>query len=97
MRWANETLLQAGHDRTLAWNKVAPVLGWYDYAYGLCYMVPREWFHVMQKYLSWGAAHNVKYYYAELYPNWGEGPRAWVLSKLLWNPGQNVDPLLHGW
>lgn len=97
MRWANEALQQAGHERTLAWGKVAPVLGWYDYAYGLCYMVPREWFHVMQKYLSWGAAHHVKYYYAELGPNWGEGPRAWVLTKLLWNPNQDVDSLLQDW
>jgi hypothetical protein len=60
-------------------------------------MLPRVWFHEMKKYLSWGSAHHVKYYYAELYPNWGEGPKAWVLTKLLWNPDQNVDSLLEDW
>ena len=39
----------------------------------------------------------MKYYYAELYPNWGEGPKPWILSKLLWNPNRNVDSLLNIW
>ncbi|MEO6980896.1 MAG: DUF4838 domain-containing protein, partial [Mucilaginibacter sp.] len=51
----------------------------------------------MQDYLSWGSNNNVKYYYAELYPNWGEGPKAWLLTKLLWDPNQNVDALLDQW
>jgi hypothetical protein len=39
----------------------------------------------------------VKHYYGELYPNFGSGPKAWVLEKLLWNPNQNVDALLDDW
>jgi len=97
MRWADKKLENEGHERTMAWNEVCPILGWYDYAYGLCYMLPRVWFHVMKEYLAWGAAHDVKYYYAELYPNWGEGPKAWILAKLLWNPNLNVDSLLNEW
>src|SRR5690606_26536861 len=31
------------------------------------------------------------------YPNWGEGPKVWLLSKLLWNPYQDVDSLLNTW
>jgi hypothetical protein len=51
----------------------------------------------MQKYLVWGADHHVKYYFAELYPNLGEGPKAWIQAKLLWNPHYNVDSLLNVW
>ncbi len=29
--------------------------------------------------------------------NWGEGPKPWITSKLLWNPYQNVDSLLNVW
>lgn len=97
MRWANPGLRKKGEVLTLAWSKVAPVLGWYDYAWGLNYMTPRVWFHEMQRYLSWGAKNHVSHYYAELYPNIGEGPKGWVLAKLLWNPDQDVDSLLDDW
>lgn len=97
MRWANAELRERGEALTKAWSKAAPVLGWYDYAWGLNYMAPRVWFHEMQRYLSWGAKNHVHHYYAELYPNIGEGPKGWVLAKLLWNPDQNVDHLLDDW
>jgi hypothetical protein len=97
MRWANPALRKAGEELTLQWQKAAPSVGWYDYAYGSSYLLPRVWFHEMQDYLKWGAAHNVKYYYAELYPDWGDGPKGWVLTKLLWNPNRNVDSLLNVW
>jgi len=97
MRWEDPKLRDFGHQLTERWEKVSPVLGWYDYAYGISYELPRVYFHRMQKYLSWGAAHRVKYSYAEIYPNWGEGPKQWVFTKLLWNPNQNVDDLLHDW
>lgn len=97
MQWLNPALRDAGHQLNERWEKASPSLGWYDYVYGISYLLPRVYFHEMQKYLSWGASHHVKYYYAELYPNWGEGPKAWVLTKLLWNPNQNVDALLDDW
>lgn len=97
LRWADSSLKQQGHALNAAWENVSPLLGWYDYDYGLNYLLPRVWFHQMQNYLIWGSQHKVKYYYAELYPNWGEGPKAWVLGKLLWNPYQNVDSLLDQW
>jgi hypothetical protein len=97
MRWEDPKLREAGQQLTERWEKVSPVLGWYDYAYGISYLLPRVYFHRMQKYLSWGASHNVKFHYAELYPNWGTGPKAWVYTKLLWNPNQDVDVLLDDW
>lgn len=97
LRWGSSTLKKTDQDLTLRWGQAAQTLGWYDYAYGLTYLLPRVWFHSMQEYLAWGAAHKVKYYYGELYPNWGEGPKAWILAKLLWNPDQDVDALLNDW
>lgn len=97
MRWGDPQLKAQDEDLTNRWNKMSSSTGWYDYAYGNCYLVPRVYFHTMQDYLSWGAAHKVKYYYAEVYPNWGEGPKTWILTKLLWNPNQDVDSLLNTW
>lgn len=97
LRWSDPPLENQGHQLTQAWEKVCTSLGWYDYVYGLNYLVPRVWFHEMRDYLNWGAKHKVKYYYAELYPNWGEGPKPWILGKLLWNPNYNVDSLLNVW
>lgn len=97
MRWADAAIEQQGHQLNSDWEKRSKNIGWYDYTYGLSYLVPRVWFHEMQDYLIWGTKHHVKHYYAELYPNWGEGPKPWVQSKLLWNPGQNVDSLLNIW
>lgn len=97
LKWIDENLRNEGHQLTESWGSQAQQLGFYDYAYGLNYLLPRVWFHEMQQYLIWGANHKVKYYYAELYPNWGEGPKAWVQAKLLWNPYYNVDSLLNVW
>ncbi|TWU15036.1 hypothetical protein Pla52o_55730 [Novipirellula galeiformis] len=97
MRWEDPVLREQGRLLTQRWEKVSPVLGWYDYAYGISYQLPRVFFHRAQKYLSWGADHQVEYSYAELYPNWGSGPKPWVFSKLYWNPNQDVDALLDDW
>lgn len=97
LQWADPSRKRQGHELHNTWQKEAEVMGWWDYVYGYNYLVPRVWFHEMQDYLQWGAKNKVKYYFAELYPNWGEGPKPWVLSKLLWNPDYNVDSLLNIW
>ena len=97
IRWGSSTLKETDQALTQRWEQAAQTLGWYDYIYGLSYLLPRVWFHSMKEYLAWGAAHKVKYYYGELYPNWGEGPKGWVTAKLLWNPNQDVDALLDDW
>ena len=97
LRWSDTVLKRQGHQLTEDWANICTSIGWYDYTYGFDYLVPRVWFHEMQDYLIWGSKHKVKYYYAELYPNWGEGPKPWVQSKLLWNPHFNVDSLLNIW
>ncbi|MDB6126914.1 MAG: hypothetical protein JWM35_810, partial [Verrucomicrobia bacterium] len=97
MRWGDPKLREFGEHLTEQWAEKSPALGWYDYTYGAQYLVPRVWFHQMQEYLAWGAAHHVKFHYAELYPSWGEGPKPWLFTKLLWNPNQDVDQLLDAW
>jgi hypothetical protein len=97
LRWIDPKLRAIDQANTEKWAAVAQHLGWYDYVYGMSYCIPREWPHLAQQYLSWGAAHHVKFYTSELYPNWGEGPKGWILAKLLWNPNQNVDDLLNDW
>ena len=97
MRWIDPKIREIDQKNTENWAAVAKHLGWYDYIYGMTYCIPREWPHLAQQYLSWGAAHHVKFYTSELYPNWGEGPKGWIFAKLLWNPNQNVDDLLNDW
>lgn len=96
-RWEDPVYREAMQKLTLAWGEEVPVLGWYDYVYGSRYLIPRFFPNAEQKSLIWGAENKVKYYYAEAMPNWGEGPNLWVLTKLLWNPRQDVNKLLDDW
>lgn len=97
LRWIDPKLRKIDQQNTKNWAAVAKNLGWYDYIYGTFYLVPREWPHLAQEYLSWGADHHVKFYTSELYPNWGEGSKGWIFAKLLWDPYQDVDVLLDDW
>lgn len=97
MRWEDPELRQFGEELTKKWAKASTTVAWYDYAYGISYLLPRVWFHRMQNYLAWGNKNNVKYHYAEVYPNFGTGPVTWIMAKLLWNPHQDVDKLLDDW
>jgi hypothetical protein len=98
--WADPAAAKLDEERTEKWQKAAPVLGWYDYIYGGdMYRIPRIYTHLMGRYLKFGAEHGVKAYYAELYasPQWTEGPKMYVVMKLLWDPSADVDQLLKEW
>ncbi len=97
LKWVKPELKKQGLINTQRWDNAANRVGWYDYVYGFSYLLPRVWFHHMKDYLILGVENNVQYYVSELYPNWGEGPKAWLLAKLLWNPYQDVDSLLNEW
>lgn len=100
MKWVDPVIERKGHALTEEWEKSASVLGWYDYTYGgQFYAAPRLYLHKMVEYLRYGFEHNVRHYYAETYPSldWHEGPKLYVLLKLLWNPYQDVDALLADW
>jgi len=47
--------------------------------------------------LRYAHQHGVRAFYAEAYPNWGEGPKLYVTAKLLWNPQADVEALLRDW
>ena len=97
MKWIHPEVRESGHAATEAWQKMSPTLGWYDYIYGTPYCLPRVYFHQTQEYLRYGHAHGVRALYAEIYPNWGEGPKPYVYLKLWWDPQQDVDALLEEW
>ncbi|MDF2671042.1 MAG: hypothetical protein K0R67_3348 [Paenibacillus sp.] len=97
MSWADLLIGTAGMQHTERWQQAATSLGFYDYMYGALYNVPRVYIHKMAENYQYGQEHGVIGHVAELYPNWGEGPKPWVSAKLQWNPDQNVDQLLNDW
>jgi hypothetical protein len=97
MKWVDPEVERDGHAATEAWHAVSPTLGWYDYIYGTPYCLPRVWFHHSGVYERYAQQQGVKAHYAEIYPNWGEGPKPYIFMKLWWNPNQDVDKLLNEW
>lgn len=97
MKWVHPDLQKAGHEATEGWSKVTPNLAWYDYIYGTPYCLPRVWFHHSGDYLRYAQKQGVKAHYAEIYPNFGEGPKPYLFLKLWWNPNQDVSKLLSEW
>lgn len=95
--WVDPVARADGHDLTTKWLAVSTQLGFYDYVYGSPYCIPRPYPHLMGDVLRYAHDNAVTALYAELYPNWGEGPKPWLLSRLLWNPDSNVDALLAEW
>ncbi|NLC43874.1 MAG: DUF4838 domain-containing protein, partial [Clostridiales bacterium] len=73
-------------------------IGWYDYMYGAAYSLPRVYFNQMDENYKFAKDQGIIGHVAELYPNFaGEGPKAWLASKLQWDPDQDVDALLDDW
>ncbi|MCU6710559.1 DUF4838 domain-containing protein [Paenibacillus sp. J5C_2022] len=97
MAWADPAAKAAGHQLTEQWLQRAAQVGFYDYIYGSPYLVPRLYPHLIADTYRYAQEQGVSAHYAELYPNWGEGPKAWLAAKLQWDPLQDVDVLLQEW
>jgi hypothetical protein len=97
MHWIDPDLEAEGHRITEWWKSMSPTLGWYDYIYGTPYLLPRVYFHEMGKYLQYGYKAGVRVSYAEIYYNWGEGPKEYIHLKLLWNPRLDINAALNEW
>ncbi|MBD2861206.1 DUF4838 domain-containing protein [Paenibacillus oceani] len=97
MAWVDPDAKTLGYAEEESWLQAAGQIGYYDYIYGSPYLVPRVYPHQMAETLLHAHEQGIGSYYAELYPNWGEGPKAWVASKLLWNPEQDVEALQQEW
>jgi hypothetical protein len=97
MKWIDAELRASGESATKQWQQSVPAFAWYDYIYGTPYCLPRVYFHHAADYLRFAAGHGVKAHYAEIYPNFGEGPKPYLHLRLWWNPRQDVDQLLGEW
>jgi hypothetical protein len=97
MSWIRPDIERAGHQTTESWEQAGDRIGWYDYLYGAPYCLPRVYLHQWQQTLQYGRRHRAQAQYAELYPNWGEGPKAYAIMKLWWNPDLDLDGLLKDW
>ena len=81
------------------WHKALPELGVWDYIWGGAYVLPRVFNHLMADYLKWNYEHGVVHYYSEFAPGdeWTEGPKAYFIIKMLWDPDQDPDAVLDDW
>ncbi|MGW4472655.1 DUF4838 domain-containing protein [Nonomuraea sp. NPDC004354] len=95
--WVDPAVEADGHALTERWLAVCERLGFYDYLYGAPYLLPRMFSRRYAETLRYAKAKGVVAHYAELYPNWGEGPKPWITAKLLWNAGADVDRLNREW
>ena len=100
MQWLFPERRELDQKLTRAWKATGvKELGWGDYIYGSYYLLPRMYLHLMQRYLQWGYEHGVRYYAGHLFisDDVHEGPKAYAVMKLLWNPYLNLDKLLDEW
>jgi hypothetical protein len=95
--WTDPAAEAAGHALTDRWLAVCSRLGFYDYLYGAPYLLPRLFTARYAKTMRYAKAKGVVAHYAELYPNWGEGPKPWVFAKLQWNPDADEAALRREW
>jgi len=97
MKWLDPREKNDAIRITQSWKKHATRIGWYDYIYGSPYMMPRIYTNTMKDYISYASNNNIYAYYAEAYPNWGEGPKLYIFMKLLWDSKLDQNKLLEEW
>ncbi|GAA3413560.1 DUF4838 domain-containing protein [Paenibacillus hodogayensis] len=97
MAWIDGVVEADEHALTDAWNAVAAQIGWYDYMYGTLYLLPRIYNGQTIENWQYAADHQVVGTYTEMYPNAGDGPKAWLFAKLLWNPDRAPEAMLDEW
>jgi len=95
--WIDSELAGISKQHNLNWEQVASQIGWYDYLYGTQYLLPRIYPHTMADNYRYAKDHKVVGHIAEWNPSIGEGPKAWLSTKLQWDPDQDVDALLDEW
>lgn len=97
MAWIDDDIRRQGDEQQKQWNKVAAQTAWWEYTYGFYYFAPRVYPHQMANMLRYAKEHNVLGIYAEMQYTPADGPKLWVLAKLMWDPDQDVDALLTEW
>lgn len=97
MTWVLPEHESTGKGQTALWEEKATNIGFYEYLYGSPYNVPRMYMQQMAENYKYAEDHKVIAHVAELYPNFGEGPKPWVSAKLQWNPNLDVNELTDEW
>lgn len=73
----------------------AGLVGLYDYLEGDPYLIPRQTARLSAAEIQSAYGAGVRAYAAEGGPNWGlDGPKLWLVSQILWQPGQSPEALL---
>ncbi len=90
---------KADHNERLGhWKKRAQQFGVYDWLFGQGYIIPRLYLQDEAEGLRHLYELGCRGFYAEGYANWGlDGPKLWVMERLLWNPQQDVNRLIEEW
>ncbi|WP_206753964.1 DUF4838 domain-containing protein [Lentimonas sp. CC21] len=79
-RWCD-----SGAERVATW----------DYYYGPAYPYPRQFSQWMAESLRYMSEQGVTAFHAKLPASWGlDGPKAWLMAQLLWDPTEDVNDLL---
>ena len=77
------------------WTGMTRQMGIYEYMYGGGFVIPRIYNRYLFRNIKERYGVGVTGFYAEAYPNWGlDGPKCWVVSKLLWDTSLDPDELL---
>ncbi len=77
------------------WKRLAARMGIYEYIYGRGFVVPRLYNRYLLANVRDRYGVGVDGLYAESYPNWGlDGPKYWLLSRMLWDPSQDPRRLM---
>lgn len=97
MKWSDPVIGDEARKLSEQWMQAASGVGFYEYLYGKPYKLPRTYFHQMASNYRYAQEIGVVAHVAELYPNFGEGPKLWLSAKLQWDPDQDVDALLAEW
>ena len=89
----------AKHKKIIAeWSKKASLLGVWDYSWGYPYPAPRLYGPHHLDMLKYMFDHNAKAYYGESYTvDAHEGPKQYLIAKLLWNSKQDMKKLKEEW
>jgi hypothetical protein len=97
--WCNPAEKTKDLETIDAWLERVDHVGIYEYLYGMGFSVPRLYTRALAEFLRHvGGKRPGSGFYAEVYSNHGlDGPKPWIVEKLLWNPNQDVDALMTQW
>jgi hypothetical protein len=95
LKLRDNVLVNVAGVRKSVWEGLVPAMGSYEYIYGAGRVIPNLPLDVMQENLRYYRKHKLRMYYAELYPVWAfDAPKAYIVTRLLWDPDQDVRALL---